>query len=179
MTASLTFPVTGTRLAMLFMCASLAGCANMSNFTSDTFKPYVPEVVQGNFVSKEQRQAITTGMPRAQVRDILGTPLVTSLFHADRWDYAFSIRRQGVPPQSFQITVYFKNDVVSSVEGGDLPSESEFVERLVVQRKAASVPSLQATEDDLKKFPAPQSTGDALRTAPLPATYPPLEPAPR
>jgi outer membrane protein assembly factor BamE len=105
--------------------------------------------------------------------------LVTSLFHADRWDYAFSIRRQGVPPQSFQLTVYFKNDVVSSVEGGDLPSESEFVERLVVQRKAASVPSLQATEEDLKKFPAPKATGDSQRTAPLPATYPPLEPAPR
>ena len=179
MTASLTFSLTGTRLAMLFMCASLAGCANMSSFTSDTLKPYVPEVVQGNFVSKEQRQAISTGMPRAQVRDILGTPLVTSLFHADRWDYAFSIRRQGVPPQTFQLTVYFKNDVVSSVEAGDLPSESEFVERLVVQRKATSVPSLQASEEDLKKFPAPKAAGDAQRTAPLPATYPPLEPAPR
>ena len=179
MTASLTFSVTGTRLAMLFMCASLAGCANMASFTSDTFKPYVPEVVQGNFVSKEQRQAITTGMPRAQVRDILGTPLVTSLFHADRWDYAFSIRRQGVPPQSFQLTVYFKDDVVSSVEGGDLPSESEFVERLVVQRKAASVPNLQASEEDLKKFPAPKAADDAPRTAPLAATYPPLEPTPR
>lgn len=179
MTASLTFSVTGTRLAMLFMCASLAGCANMASFTSDTFKPYVPEVVQGNFVSKEQRQAITTGMPRAQVRDILGTPLVTSLFHADRWDYAFSIRRQGVPPQSFQLTVYFKDDVVSSVEGGDLPSESEFVERLVVQRKAASVPNLLASEEDLKKFPAPKAADDAPRTAPLPATYPPLEPTAR
>jgi outer membrane protein assembly factor BamE len=179
MTASLTFSLTGSRLAMLFMCASLVGCANVSSFTSDTFKPYVPEVVQGNFVSKEQRQAISKGMPRAQVRDILGTPLVTSLFHADRWDYAFSIRRQGVPPQSFQLTVYFKNDEVSSVEGGDLPSESEFVERLVTQRKAASVPNLQASEEDLKKFPAPQATGDAQRTVPLPATYPPLEPAPR
>ena len=131
MTAFLTFPLTGNRLAMLIVCASLAGCGSMSSFTSDTFKPYVPEVVQGNFVSKEQRQAISPGMARAQVKDILGTPLVTSLFHADRWDYAFSIRRQGVPPQSFQLTVFFKGDVVASVESGDLPSESEFVERLV------------------------------------------------
>jgi outer membrane protein assembly factor BamE len=151
----------------------------LSSVTGDTFKPYVPEVVQGNFVSKEQRQALTLGMARAQVRDILGTPLVTSLFHADRWDYAFSIRRQGVPPQSFQLTVFFKDDRLASVEGGDLPSESEFVERLAVQRKAASVPSLQASEEDLKKFPVQKAPGDAARTAPLPASYPPLEPAPR
>jgi outer membrane protein assembly factor BamE len=151
----------------------------MSSFTSDTFKPYVPEVVQGNFVSKEQRQAISPGMARAQVKDILGTPLVTSLFHADRWDYAFSIRRQGVPPQSFQLTVFFKGDVVASVEGGDLPSESEFVERLVQQRQATSVPNLQASEEDLKKFPVQKAPGDTPVPAPLPASYPPLEPTPR
>jgi outer membrane protein assembly factor BamE len=139
----------------------------------------VPDVVQGNFVSKEQRQALTPGMARAQVRDILGTPLVTSLFHADRWDYAFSIRRQGVPPQTFQLTVFFKGDVLQSIEGGDLPSESEFVERLVIQRKAASVPNLQASEEDLKKFPVQKAQGGAERAAPLPANYPPLEPTPR
>jgi outer membrane protein assembly factor BamE len=159
MTAFLTFPLTGNRLAMLFVCAILAGCGSMTSFTGDTFKPYVPDVVQGNFVSKEQRQALTPGMARAQVRDILGTPLVTSLFHADRWDYAFSIRRQGVPPQTFQLTVFFKGDVLQSIEGGDLPSESEFVERLVIQRKAASVPNLQASEEDLKKFPVQKAQG--------------------
>ena len=179
MTASLTFPPTGVRLAMLVVCASLAGCGLRSGLTNDTFKPYVPEVVQGNFVSKEQRQAISPGMARAQVKDILGTPLVTSLFHADRWDYAFSIRRQGVPPQSFQLTVFFKGDLVASVEGGDLPSESEFVERLVQQRQAARVPNLQASEEDLKKFPVQKAPGDTPVPVPLPASYPPLEPTPR
>jgi outer membrane protein assembly factor BamE len=164
---------------MLFMCASLAGCGNFSGVTQDTFKPYVPEVVQGNFVSKEQRQAINSGMARAQVKDILGTPLVSSLFHADRWDYAFSIRRQGVPPQSFQLTVFFKNDVVSSVDSGDLPSESEFVDRLRVQRKAAAVTHLQASEEDLKKFPSPKAADSSRPSAALPASYPPLEPTPR
>lgn len=179
MTAFLTFPLTGQRLAMVLVCASLAGCASMDSFTSDTFKPYLPEVVQGNFVSKEQRQAIKPGMVRAQVQDILGTPLVTSLFHADRWDYAFSIRRQGVAPQNFQLTVFFKGNVVSTVQGSDLPSEAEFVERLVQQRRAVRVPPLQASEEDLKKFPAPSAAADAPVPAPLPARYPPLEPTPR
>jgi outer membrane protein assembly factor BamE len=179
MTAFPFFSATCTRLAALLVCAVLASCGSLPGLTQDTFKPYVPEVVQGNFVSKEQRQAIGPGMARAQVRDILGTPLVTSLFHADRWDYAFSIRRQGVPPQSFQLTVFFKNDLVSAVDSGDLPSESEFVDKLRVQRKAATVTSLQASEEDLKKFPAPKVTNNSQPAAALPASYPPLEPAPR
>lgn len=166
-------------MAMLILCASLVGCGGLSKFTQETFRPYIPEVVQGNFVSKEQRQAIIPGMARAQVKDILGTPLVTSLFHADRWDYAFSIRRQGVPPQSFQLMVTFKNDVVATVEGDDLPSESEFVARLQVQRKAATVTNLQASEEDLKKFPIPPVAGSVQPLPALPASYPPLEPSPR
>jgi outer membrane protein assembly factor BamE len=164
---------------MFFMCVSLTGCGAMSGFNRDTFKPYVPEVVQGNFVSKEQRQAISVGMPSAQVRDLLGTPLVTSLFHTDRWDYAFSIRRQGVAPQQFQLTVFFKDDRVSALEGGDLPSESEFVDRLVVPRRVNSVPKLQASEEDLKQFPAAPAPAPVARPAVLPANYPPLEPTPR
>lgn len=177
MTASLTFPLSGVRLATWVVCVSLAGCGGMSGVNRDTFRPYVPEVVQGNFVSKEQRQAIAVGMPSAQVRDLLGTPLVTSLFHTDRWDYAFSIRRQGVAQQQFQLTVFFKDDVVSALEGGDLPSDSEFVERLVAPRQTNRVPKLQASEEELRQFPSPPSPAHAQRPAALPANYPPLEPA--
>jgi outer membrane protein assembly factor BamE len=51
--------------------------------------------VQGNVVTSEQVARVKPGMTRAQVRDILGTPLLTDPFHADRWDYLFTIRRQG------------------------------------------------------------------------------------
>jgi outer membrane protein assembly factor BamE len=142
---------------------------------------YKPEVVQGNFVSREQRQALKLGMARAQVKDILGTPLVASLFHADRWDYVFTIRRQGVAPQSFKLTVQFKGDTLSQIEGDELPSENEFVERLVGNKKISAPPLLQASEEELKKFPPAKTTGQApaLLQPPLPISYPPLEPAAR
>ena len=140
----------------------------------------MPDVVQGNFVSREQRQFLRPGMTRAQVRDVLGTPLVSSVFHADRWDYAFSIRRQGVPPQQFRLTVYFKNDVLSLIEGDELPSEVEFVQRLTNKDPVGKAPSLEATEEQLRKFPAGNPANAApAPLAPLPATYPPLESAPR
>jgi outer membrane protein assembly factor BamE len=124
-------------------------------------------------------------MARAQVRDILGTPLIASLFHANRWDYAFSIQRQGVAAQNFRLTVYFKGDVLEQVDSDVLPSESDFAGRLVRPQAVGKLPALQASEEDLKKFaPAASATrtdAPAVPTAPaaLPRNYPPLEPAVR
>ena len=181
MTASQTFRLFAQGLVALLLGVSLAGCGSLSGAVSrDTFKPFVPEVVQGNFVSSEQRQALSPGMARAQVRDILGTPFIASLFHADRWDYAFSIQRQGVPVQNFRLTVYFKGDVLDQLDGDVLPSESEFAGRLVRPRSVGKVPPLQASEEDLKAFtPAPRAdvpaAGAVTSPAALPRNYPPLE----
>jgi outer membrane protein assembly factor BamE (lipoprotein component of BamABCDE complex) len=46
--------------------------------------------VQGNVVTRN-RPRVKPGRRRAQVRDILGTPLLTDPFHADRWDYLFTL----------------------------------------------------------------------------------------
>lgn len=176
MTALRTFRFFGACVATAALSVALTACGSFQNtWSQDTFKPYVPEVVQGNFVSKEQKQALRMGMPRSQVRDVLGTPLVSSLFHADRWDYAFSIKRQGVPEQKFRLTVTFKGDALTDVQGDELPSEAEFVERLSAGRKPAKVPTLQATDEQLSKFP-PGRPAAAPQAAPtLPSSYPPLE----
>lgn len=168
-------------LLVLAASGSLTGCGFSLGVNSDSFRPYVPEVVQGNFVSREQRQYLRPGMTRAQVRDILGTPLVTSLFHADRWDYAFSIRRQGVAPQQFKLTLFFREDVLSSIESDELPSEVEFVQKLSNPGTRTRVPVLEATEEQLQRYPANRSGPSASSPppGPLPSQYPPLEPVPR
>ncbi len=185
MTASLTFRLFTQGLAALVLGAGLAGCGSLSSSVSrDTFKPFVPEMVQGNFVSNEQRQALRPGMARAQVREILGTPLIASLFHANRWDYAFSIQRQGLAAQNFRLTVYFKDDVLEQVDSDVLPSESEFAGRLVRSKSVGKLPPLQASDEDLKKFAPtslarPEAPPAAPAPAALPRSYPPLEPAVR
>jgi outer membrane protein assembly factor BamE len=183
MTAYQSFRLRSALLLALLTGASLqlTGCAlAWPSLDLDGLGLYRPEIVQGNFVSREQRQALRPGMSRAQVKDIVGTPLVASLFHADRWDYVFTIRRQGVAPQSFKLTVQFKADVVSQIESDDLPSENEFVKRLVSEKKIVQPPLLQASEEDLRKFPAPAAPSAApAPKAPLPTSYPPLEPETR
>jgi len=142
---------------------------------------YKPEVVQGNFVSREQVQSLRAGMPRQAVRDVLGTPLVTSVFHADRWDYAFTIRRQGAESQQRRFSVFFKNDALDRIEGDPLPTEAEFAAKLDNRRPPSKLPELKATEADLAKFPAkPAPAGAAQPEAPAaPVSYPPLENAAR
>jgi len=143
----------------LAIAACLSACSGFrTSLDMESFGLYKPEVVQGNFVSREQRQALRLGMARAQVKDILGTPLVSSLFHADRWDYVFTIRRQGVAPQSFRLTVQFKADALSQIDGDELPSENEFVQRLVgdkksVHRRCCKPPRTICANTRLRKRP--------------------------
>lgn len=184
MTAYQSFPFSRW-LRVMLACAvavSLSACSFVSkSLDLEHFGLYKPEVVQGNFVSREQRQALRLGMARAQVKDILGTPLVASVFHADRWDYVFTIRRQGVAPQNFKLSVHFKADVLAQIDSDELPSENEFVQRLVGEKKTAPPPLLQASEEELRKFPPAKSapSAPAAPLPPLPASYPPLEPGAR
>lgn len=160
---------------------ALSACGSFdsaSNRVASLITPYKVAVVQGNFVSREQMEALKSGMSRAQVKDILGSPLLASVFHADRWDYVFTINRQGVEPLSRKLAVYFKGDVLDHFEGDTMPSEAEFVSKLDAGRDLGKVPVLVAPEEVLRKFPAapvaPQ-TQDVVANAPLPASYPPLE----
>ena len=167
-------------LLLLVACGSFDGASNrMANFIS----PYKIDVVQGNFVSREQAQALKPGMSRLQVRDILGTPLLVSVFHANRWDYMFTFRRQGLEPQARKVTVYFKGDALERFEADNLPTEAEFVTSLDSGRSTVKAPVLEATPEALAKFAAEAKPAAAAAPAkvlpPLPDRYPPLESATR
>ncbi len=173
------------RSSLLLVAAlGLAACGSLqttSNSIASVVRPYKMDVVQGNFVSKEQAAALSPGMSRDQVRNVLGTPLLTSVFHADRWDYVFTFRRQGLEPQARKLTVYFKDGGMVRFESDELPTEAEFVATLDSGRKTGKVPVLEATEAQLSKFPAAPAVAAAPAAAlpPLPSSYPPLEPAGR
>ena len=161
--------------------AGLAGCSSFdgaSNRVAGIISPYRIDVVQGNVVTREQLAILKPGMQRAQVRDILGTALLTSVFHADRWDYVFTLKQQGAQPQSRKVTVFFKNDVLERTEADGLPSEAEFVATLKSPSLPGSVPVMEASEETLKKFPLPSKPATASAALATTSTdYPPLEAA--
>jgi outer membrane protein assembly factor BamE len=173
---------------VVMACMVLASCSNMSGSAVNPVNwitPYKIDVIQGNFIAKEQVEQLRAGMSRDQVKAVLGTPLMASLFHADRWDYIFTLKRQGIAPQSFKYTVFFKGDALERFEGDSMPSEAEFIAKLDSSRKLGKVPALEATEAQLKAFdksPKPAdaagSAAAAASSAPVavqPTVYPPLE----
>lgn len=166
-------------LTLLFG-ASLTACGSFdsaSNRVANLVTPYKVDVVQGNFVSREQVEALKPGMGRQQVKEILGTPLVTSLFHADRWEYVFTLKRPGVEVQSRKLTVFFNGDLFDRAEGDEMPTEAEFVATLGTRTPKNKVPVLEATEAQLAKFPKPATLPEpADSPVPTPpSSYPPLE----
>ena len=171
-------------VAVTLGLGACSGFSERSRGALSAVTPYKVEVVQGNFVSKEQVAALKTGMSRQQVREILGTSLLTDIFHSNRWDYVFTIRRQGVEPLERRFTVFFNGEQLERWEGGEMPSEEEFVATLDPRKKTGKVPPLEATEEELKKFD-PKGDRKATDTEskapatlpPLPAAYPPLEAA--
>lgn len=85
--------------------------------------PYIPDIGQGNYVSESMVSQLQEGMPREQVRSILGTPLLVDPFRSDRWDYVFDIRRGDGTMQRRRFTVVFVNDRLDSWGGDPLPKD--------------------------------------------------------
>ncbi len=117
----------------LFGLLGMTGCSTAVDETQRTwmnkiFRPYVPDIVQGNFISSEQYAKLQLGMTREQVRQILGTPLLASYFHANRWDYIFEFKRAGqTVGKERHVTIIFDGDKVVKFEGDALPTEVELV----------------------------------------------------
>lgn len=101
------------RLALLLSaCLALQGCG---------YIVYKMDVQQGNYVTQDVIERVKTGMTKAEVRQILGTPLVSDVFHSNRWDYYFSFEKHGRRQQRTLLSIFFENDKVASIQGKGQP----------------------------------------------------------
>jgi len=96
-------------LATLVVPLALAGCGSLVHKI---------DVQQGNLVAPETFAKLKPGMSRLEVRSLLGTPLLTDVFHANRWDYYFRMDKRGRLVEQNRFSVYFENEKVVRVEGG-------------------------------------------------------------
>ena len=87
-------------------------------------KPHRIEIQQGNYVSQEMVAQLKLGMSREQVRYVLGTPLVTDIFHADRWDYIYYREHAGKFEQR-KVSVHFDQEGRLARVGGDVVPAGE------------------------------------------------------
>lgn len=150
----------GSHVRKLLIAAStvalVAGCSTYDSLTqrvAQSITPYRITIVQGNFVSKEAAAKMRAGMTRDEVKAVLGTPLLTDMFHDERWDYVFYFKRGSTAVvQQRDFIVNFQGDHVVSWSGGeDLPSELELLadidgDKLGKKAKAKAAAAAAASE---------------------------------
>ncbi len=111
---------------------------------------YRVNVQQGNFLTSETVDQLKEGMTRAQVRYLLGTPMVPDAFDADRWDYLYVMQRGRLKePERRHLRVFFADDKVARFESEGItatirsagatqaPGEKVSFWRRVLRREAA------------------------------------------
>ena len=86
--------------------------------------PYRMEIQQGNYITQEMVAQLSPGLTRDQVRFVLGTPLVSDIFHEERWDYVFMRQRANAHEVEYhRIAVFFEGGRLKRIEG-DLAAAS-------------------------------------------------------
>lgn len=101
-------------LIILGLALTLSACnaQRISNFPSHKLA-----IEQGNELDPAAVAQLQKGLTKAQVRSLLGSPLLMDPFHQNRWDYIYQTTRNGVAyGERTQLTVYFEDDSVVRFE---------------------------------------------------------------
>lgn len=132
-------PLHLTALLLLTM-GSLTACESARQWTPAWIQPYRPDIPQGNVVTREMVEQLRPGMSRDEVRFLLGTPLVKSMFRPQRWDYVYYLKRgKGTEVQLRRVTVFFKDDRLDHFVADELPAETQ-ADNLILGREAKDTP---------------------------------------
>jgi outer membrane protein assembly factor BamE len=108
-------------LLIRLMCLlSLGACSYLPRIPGVT--PYRIDIQQGNYVTQEMVSQLKPGMTKEQVQSTLGTPLLTDVFHADRWDYVYTLEAADGKKEQRKLTAYFKEGKLERVDGDVVPA---------------------------------------------------------
>ncbi|WP_354308866.1 outer membrane protein assembly factor BamE [Pseudomonas sp. PvP001] len=150
---------------------ALAGCSFPGVYKID--------IQQGNVVTQDMIDQLRPGMTRRQVRFIMGNPLLVDTFHANRWDYLYSLQPGGGERQQERMSVLFNgNDQLVGLSGDFMPGVSKDQAILGSDTDTNVVPQ-QGEPQKVDEPPKPgsmlediQRDVDGVKTVPVPTPQP-------
>lgn len=152
---------------------ALAGCSFPGVYKID--------IQQGNVVTQDMIDQLRSGMTRRQVRFVMGNPLLTDTFHADRWDYLYSLQPGGGERQQERVSVIFNdNEQLVSLYGDFMPGVSRDEALLGNDNDTNVTAPAQESEKPKSEVPAKpdslldkiQKDVDGVKTVPVPTPQP-------
>jgi len=103
------------RSILILLVAVNAGCSSVPRIPGVT--PHRIEIQQGNYVSQDMVSQLKPGMSKEQVRFIMGTPLLTDIFHAERWDYLYWRETSSGKRESRKLALHFESGRLARIDG--------------------------------------------------------------
>lgn len=94
---------------------------------------YRVAVQQGNIIDQKKVDQLELGMNKRQVQFVMGSPLLNDVFHDDRWDYLYVLRRGDKTLRHRTFTLFFEGDVLVRYEGDYEPDAEKPVEDTYIE----------------------------------------------
>jgi outer membrane protein assembly factor BamE len=117
----------------------LFSACSVTDKVTEKLTPYKIDIQQGNVVTQEMVAKLKPGMTKAQVRFVMGTPLITDAFHANRWDYVYRFQKAGKLMEERKLALFFDRELLQRVEG-DVVAASPVAEEKKEPAKAVDQP---------------------------------------
>ncbi|MDD5330418.1 MAG: outer membrane protein assembly factor BamE [Sulfuricella sp.] len=143
------------RMLVVLPILFVAACS-VTDTVVEKITPYKIDIPQGNIVTQEMVAKLKPGMTKSQVRFIMGTPLITDVFHANRWDYVYRNQRAGKLIEERKLTLFFEQEALARVEGDVVAASPGEEKKAAVEPPA---PATEATAKAAEDVPAKEEKG--------------------
>jgi outer membrane protein assembly factor BamE len=104
----------------LLLCLTL-----LSGCNSELLTIYKIDVQQGNAVEVEKVEQLTIGMTKEQVKFLLGSPMLTDIFHPERWDYVYFLIPGYGEQERRHVSIIFSGDKIIEIVKSEMPTNPD------------------------------------------------------
>jgi outer membrane protein assembly factor BamE len=142
------------RLAAPLLLLLFTGCAAIPRFINE----YKIDVQQGNILSQDMVAQLRPDLSKDQVRFILGTPVLMDIFHANRWDYVYRLRKGNIGEVELRKFSVFFDDAGRLIRvGGDVEAALSTSESFIVPDARNREIDLGSIDPETGEAPPPES----------------------
>ncbi|MEI6334052.1 MAG: outer membrane protein assembly factor BamE [Methylococcaceae bacterium] len=103
---------------------TLVSCSTILNHLPGV---YTLEIQQGNIIDQAMIDQLRPAMNKRQVVYIMGSPMLDDVFHKNRWDYLYSNQPGGEDRVQKQVSLFFENDQIVSIQGDLRPGATPVI----------------------------------------------------
>ena len=104
----------------LLLCLTL-----LSGCSGELFTIHKIDVQQGNAVEVDKVEQLSIGMTKEQVRFLLGSPMLTDVFHPERWDYVYFLTPGYGEQERRHVSIIFNGDKVTEIVKSGIPAATD------------------------------------------------------